>query len=117
MLASGALDRAVDQALAGPLVDALARDLVRHGVPERIAGELIAQGVVEEVLASDVTGQAALAALDAVLASPHTDEAVRRVLESGALDRALDQALAGPLVDAVVGTWSATACPSASRAS
>jgi hypothetical protein len=69
--------------------------------PLALAGLAARLGRDGGALATDITGRSALAVLDVLLASPHTDEAVRRVLASGALDRALDEALGGPLVDAL----------------
>ena len=42
ILASPVTDRAVGSALSGPLVDAVARDVARYAVLERIADELLA---------------------------------------------------------------------------
>lgn len=50
---------------------------------------------------ADAAGRTALAGLDAVLGWRYIDEAVRRVLSSAAMERAVGHAFSGPLVEAV----------------
>jgi hypothetical protein len=54
--------------------------------------------------AADIGGRVALAGLDAVLASRYTDEAVRRTVESQALERAVTTALESPELERLVQT-------------
>ena len=49
--------------------------------------------------AGDAAGRAALAVLDAVVASPYTERAVDRVLESPLAEHAIAQVVSGPLVE------------------
>ena len=51
--------------------------------------------------AADLAGRVVLAALDAVLESRYTDEALRRILASPVAERAIGYALEGSLPDAV----------------
>lgn len=88
-MASGLTELAIDRALEGPLVDALAGDLVRYAVVERIADRLLADGIVEHTV-------------DRVLDGPELERVVRAVLESPAVERLLAQAIDSRLVDEAV---------------
>jgi len=74
-------------------------------VLQRTAGAAIAAGGEAErrirTAATDAAGRAALASLDAVLASPFTEAAIDRVLASRTTEQALSRALEGPLVEAL----------------
>jgi hypothetical protein len=49
-LASGLARHAVSRALAGPLVDVVAADLVRYGVVERLVDRMLADGTIEHAV-------------------------------------------------------------------
>jgi hypothetical protein len=74
VLTSGLMERALDQAFSGELVDAVADDLVRYRVVER---------VTERVLQDD--------ALDRVLESPGVERIVTRIIESRVVEEAVAQ--------------------------
>src|SRR3954471_541038 len=68
VLSSPVADRAVGHALRGPLVDAIARDVARYAVLERVADELVAdQAALERLVGS-------------VLDSPAVERAATQVL-------------------------------------
>jgi hypothetical protein len=77
--------RALSGALEGPLVEALARDLVRY----RVADRLLSEGLVEETTAR-------------VLEGPELERVVEAALESPAVDRAIGSAIESRLLDAAV---------------
>src|SRR3954451_16265850 len=70
VLSSPVADRAVGHALRGPLVDAIARDLARYAVLERLADELVA----DEAELQRVLG--------AALASPAVERIAAQVIDS-----------------------------------
>ena len=94
--------RAVGGALAGPLVEATARDLVHYGVLERAADELLAgetvDGVLERAQAADVPRRVA----DRLLADGVLDETVARVLEGPELERVVESALDSAAMERLV---------------
>src|SRR5436190_20117099 len=57
VLASPVADRAVGHALRGPLVDAIARDIARYAVFERIADEQAVDAALQSAIAERVATQ------------------------------------------------------------
>jgi uncharacterized RDD family membrane protein YckC len=101
------MERALDEVLAGPLPEALARSIVEHRVIERFVGELNRRGdleamtvsaieseraerLVKEVLASPALGRLLVEAVE----SPLSRELTNRVLQDPEFQRALRQVLA-----------------------
>jgi uncharacterized RDD family membrane protein YckC len=101
------MERALDEVLAGPLPEALARSIVEHRVVERFVGELARRGdleamavsalesqqaerVVKDVLASPALGRLLVEAVE----SPLSRELRNRVLQDPEFQRALRQVLA-----------------------
>jgi uncharacterized RDD family membrane protein YckC len=88
MLSAPEVARIVDQALAGPLPEDLAKSLARHRVLERIVNELAASGELDRLL-----GEA--------LESPRTLQLIDQLLASEAMQKSLERTLAGPVRAAV----------------
>jgi len=93
VIAAPEVERTMDRALAGPLMEALGRSLGQHRVVERLARELAASGALEDALAS---------ALDDASAQ----RLVERALESEGLERLLvamhDSRLVPELTDRIL---------------
>lgn len=105
--ARGPAERALDQMLAGPLPEALARSMVEHRVVERFVGELAQRGDLEAVTVSALESEQAELLVKKVLASPALErllveavesplsrELANRMLEDPELQRAIRQVLA-----------------------
>jgi hypothetical protein len=85
-VASSALaERALSGALEGPLVEAVARDLVRY----RVADRLLSEGLVEQTTARVLEGPELERVVQAALDSP----AVGRLIQSTIDSRLVDQAV------------------------
>jgi hypothetical protein len=102
VLASELTRRAVSGALAGPLVEATARDLATYGVLERAADELLAgetvDGVLERAQAADVPRRVA----DRLLADGILEQTVARVLDGPELERVVESALDSAAMERLV---------------
>jgi hypothetical protein len=88
-MTSGLARHAVGRALEGPLVDAIAEDLIRYAVVERIVDRLLAEGIVEHTVARALDG-------------PELERVVGTVLESPAIERLIGQAIESRLADQAV---------------
>jgi hypothetical protein len=128
VLASPAADRAVDRALEGPLVEAVARGVARHAVMERVADELLAgdtlegllarmesakvpervterllaEGIAQEIVERLVEGPELERVTATVLESPRMQELIQDVVDSAALERAAARAIEGRLIEIVL---------------
>jgi hypothetical protein len=96
-------ERAVSRALAGPLVEAISRDVVRYAVLDRVA-ETILQGdalesVLERVDAADVPRRV----VDRMLADGIVEQTTARILEGPELERAVETALESAAAERLVG--------------
>jgi hypothetical protein len=88
-MASGLARHAVGRALEGPLVDAIAEDLIRYAVVERVVDRLLAEGIVEHTVARALDG-------------PELERVVGTVLDSPSIDRLIGQAIESRLADQAV---------------
>ena len=82
LLAAPEVERAVDQALAGPLTDSVARSLAKHRVAERVAAEIAATPEFEQAVADALDHEATQRLVDRALASPGLERLVIEALES-----------------------------------
>ncbi len=82
LLAAPEVERAVDQALAGPLTDTFARSLAKHRVAERVAAEIAANPEFEQAVADALDHEATQRLVDRALASPGLERLVVEALES-----------------------------------
>jgi hypothetical protein len=80
--ASPLAGRALRGALEGPLVETLARDLVRY----RIADRLLSEGVVEQTTARVLEGPELERVVAAALESPTVERLIGRAMQSRLLD-------------------------------
>jgi uncharacterized RDD family membrane protein YckC len=92
--ATPTLERAIDGIFASSLPEAVAQSLVEHRVVQRIAGEALARADVEAEVASVLESERFEQAVRDVLASP----ALERALHSPEFERVLGQLLASPQV-------------------
>jgi hypothetical protein len=102
MLAAPEVERTMDRALAGPLTEALGRSLAEHRVAERLAGELVASGAVEEALTAALENEAAQRLLESALASPGLERLLVAMLESKLVPELTDRLLRSPEMQAVL---------------
>jgi hypothetical protein len=102
VLAAPEVERTVDRALAGPLTEALGRSLAEHRVVERLAGELVATGAVEEALTSALEHEAAQRLLEQALSSPGLERLLITTLESRIVPELTDRILRSPEMQAVL---------------
>ncbi len=93
---------AVDRALAGPLPETIARDLVRHRVLERTAGTVLEGPALEGVLDELDAARVPLRVTERVLAQGVAEAVMERVLESGELERMAGQMIDSRMLDEVV---------------
>jgi hypothetical protein len=87
--ASPLVTRALRGALEGPLVEALARDLVRYQVADR----LLSEGLVEQTTQRVLEGAELERVVDAALASPTVERLIGSALESRLLDETVARLL------------------------
>jgi uncharacterized RDD family membrane protein YckC len=80
--ARGPIERALDEMLAGPLPEALARSIVEHRVVERFVGELAKHGNLEATAVSALESEQAERLARAVLASPGLERLLVQAVES-----------------------------------
>jgi hypothetical protein len=102
VLAAPEVERTMDRALAGPLTEALARSLAEHRVAERLAGELVAKGALEEALTSALEHEEAQRLLERAIASPGLERLIITVLESRLVPELTDRILASREMQAVL---------------
>ena len=77
-------------ALRGPLVDAIARDIARYAVVERVVDELLAAGMADQLADRLLDGPELERIVTAALESPGVQRLVIGVVESPLIDRVLD---------------------------
>jgi len=107
VLSSPAADRAVGHALRGPLVDAMARDVARYAVLERVTGELAAdQAELERVVGSALESPAVERIAAQVIESRLLDTIVERLLLSEDLWLLVDEIAHSPAVTDAIGQQS-----------
>jgi uncharacterized RDD family membrane protein YckC len=102
LLAAPEVERAVDQALAGPLTDTFARSLAKHRVAERVAAEIAASPEFERAVVDALDHEATLRLVDRALASPGLERLVIEALESRLTAEVTDRALDSPEMQRVV---------------
>ena len=101
--AVGTLERALGSPYTDQAVDLVVdRLLFGSSLPERVADELLARGVVERVMDRVLGGPEIHRLVGAVLESPQFSALVAEVLESDALERLVTQVMDSRLVDAGV---------------
>jgi len=107
VLASPVADRAVGHALRGPLVDAIARDITRYAVLERVADELVAdEAEIERVVGSALESPVVERVAAQVIESRLLDTIVERLLETEELWLMVDEIAHSPAVTDAIGQQS-----------
>ena len=106
VLESPAAERAVGHALSGPLVDAVARDLVRYAVLERVAEEVLADGFSDQVADRLLDGPELERLASRLIESRLLDTIVERLLESEDLWLLVDEIAHSPPVTDAIGRQS-----------
>jgi len=76
------VERTVDRMLAGSLTEALGRSLAEHRVAERLAGELVASGAIDEALTAALEHEEAQRLIEGALANPGLERMLGAILES-----------------------------------
>ena len=102
LLAAPEVERAVDQALSGPLTDTFARSLAKHRVAERVAAEIAATPEFEQAVVDALNHEATSRLVDRALASPGLERLVVEALESRLTAEVTDRALQSPELQRVV---------------
>jgi hypothetical protein len=87
--ASALAERALSGALQGPLVEAVARDLVRY----RVADRLLSEGLVEQTTARVLEGPELERVVAAALESPTVERLIENTIESRMVDQAVRRLL------------------------
>ena len=77
------VERAIEIALRGPLVDALARDLVRYRVIQRVVDPIVESRAIEEVLERVVSSPEFERVVAEAFDSPAAQRLVAHAIESG----------------------------------
>jgi hypothetical protein len=83
--ASALAERALSGALKGPLVEAVARDLVRY----RVADRLLSEGLIEQTTARVLEGPELERVVEAALESPTVERLIQSTIESRLVDQAV----------------------------
>lgn len=102
LLATPEIARAIDRVLAGPLTEALGRSLAEHRVAERLAGELVVRGAVDDALAAALDHEATQRLVERTLASPGLERMLAAVLDSRLVPALTDRLLRSPEMQAVL---------------
>jgi hypothetical protein len=93
-MASGLVRHAVGRAFEGPLVDAIAEDLIRYAVVERIVDRLLAEGIVDRMVGRALDGPELERVVATVLDSPAIERLIGQTIESRLADQAVARLLA-----------------------
>jgi hypothetical protein len=96
-------ERAVSRALAGPLVEAVSRDVVRYAVLDRVAEALLEGDALESVLERVDDADVPRRVVDRMLANGIVEQTTARVLEGPELERAVETALESAAAERLVG--------------
>jgi hypothetical protein len=102
VLAAPEVEHTMDRALAGPLTEALGRSLAEHRVAERLAGELVAKGALEDALSSALEHEEAQRLLERALSSPGLERLIVAAFESRLVPELTDRILASREMQAVL---------------
>jgi len=108
LLAAPEVERAVDQALAGPLTDTFARSLAKHRVAERVAGEIAATPEFEQAVADALDHEATQRLVDRALASPGLERLVVEALESRLTAEVFEHVASSPAMRSAMQRQTAT---------
>ena len=106
-LALQSVERVIGVALQGPLVEAVARDLVRYRVLQRVADPLVASDAPEQMLALIEAAQVPQRIADKLLEDGIADAVVARLLESEELWVLVDEIASSPAVTDAISHQSA----------
>jgi hypothetical protein len=96
-------ERAVSRALAGPLVEAISRDVVRYAVFDRVAETILQGDALESVLERIDTADVPRRVVDRMLADGIVEQTTARILEGPELERAVETALESAAAERLVG--------------
>jgi hypothetical protein len=96
-------ERAVSRALAGPLVEAVSRDVVRYAVLDRVAETLLQGDALESVLERVDAADVPRRVVDRMLADGIVEQTAARIVEGPELERAVETALESAAAERLVG--------------
>jgi hypothetical protein len=107
LLAGPVTERAVGVALQGPLIDAVARDIARYDVLDRVVVQMLDARALEDVLVGDAVERVLDGAeleqlVAAFFESGLLDIVINRLLESDALWRLVEEVADSPAVTAAI---------------
>jgi len=102
VLAAPEVERTLDRMLAGPLTEALGRSLGEHRVVERLAGELVQSGAIEDALTAALEHEDAQRLFESALASPGLERLLATAFESRLVPELTDRLLHSPEMHAVL---------------
>jgi hypothetical protein len=103
LVESPLFERAVSRALAGPLVEAVSRDLVRYAVVDRVAETLLDGGALDSILDRAEAADVPRRVVDRMLADGIVEHTTARVLEGPELERAVERVLESAAAERLVG--------------
>jgi hypothetical protein len=95
-------ERAVSRALAGPLVEAVSRDMVRYAVLDRVAETILEGDALESVLERVDAAEVPRRVVDRMLADGIVEQTTARIVEGPELERAVDTALESAAAERLV---------------
>jgi hypothetical protein len=95
-------ERAVSRALAGPLVEAVSRDVVRYAVLDRVAETILDGDALESVLERARAAEVPRRVVDRMLADGIVEQTTARILEGPELERAVETALESAAAERLV---------------
>jgi hypothetical protein len=96
-------ERAVSRALAGPLVEAVSRDVVRYAVLDRVAETILEGDALESVLDRVDSAEVPRRVVDRMLVDGIVEQTTARMLEGPELERAVETALDSAAAERLVG--------------
>ena len=98
LLAAPEVERTIDNAMAGPLTEAVARSAAEHRVAERLAAEIVATPEFEEAVAAALDHEATRRLVDRALDSPGLERLVADAIESRLAGAVIDRVASSPEV-------------------
>ena len=96
-------ERAISRALAGPLVEAISRDVVRYAVLDRVAETVLEGDALESVLERVDAADVPRRVVDRMLAAGVVEQTAERIVAGPELERAIETALDSAAAERLVG--------------
>jgi len=102
LLAAPEVERAIDDLLAGPLMDAAGRSMAEHHVVERVATQMVLTVDLDRLIDAVLDHELTERAIEHVLESPSLERYVTQIVESKFATEVTEQLLASPELERIV---------------